>query len=162
MYNEMTYFNSVVEKVEDLLPLIDKWGGPDTFPHMAAGWAAAFDAPFTWTKQVASTSAAPATARSYTGRRASTRRAACAASSRTSSTSLPRSWRPPVCRNPRSSMAHHRRRLRGPASSTPSTMRRHRAHDTVFRDVRQSGDLSRGLAGPHHPPRGMATTNCRR
>jgi Sulfatase len=44
----------VVEKVEDLLPLIDKWGGPQTFPHMAAGWAVAFDAPFSWTKQVAS------------------------------------------------------------------------------------------------------------
>jgi arylsulfatase A-like enzyme len=54
MYNEMTYFNQVTEKVEDLLPLIDKWGGPETFPHMAAGWAVAFDAPFTWTKQVAS------------------------------------------------------------------------------------------------------------
>jgi len=54
MYNEMTYFNDVTEKVEDLLPLIDKWGGPETFPHMAAGWAVAFDAPFSWTKQVAS------------------------------------------------------------------------------------------------------------
>ena len=54
MYNEMTYFNGVAEKVEDLIPLIDKWGGPETFPHMAAGWAVAFDAPFTWTKQVAS------------------------------------------------------------------------------------------------------------
>lgn len=54
MYNEMTYFNNVTEKVEDLLPLIDDWGGPETFPHMAAGWAVAFDSPFTWTKQVAS------------------------------------------------------------------------------------------------------------
>ena len=54
MYNEMTYFNGVAEKVEDLIPLIDKWGGPETFPHMSAGWAVAFDAPFSWTKQVAS------------------------------------------------------------------------------------------------------------
>jgi arylsulfatase A-like enzyme len=54
MYNEMTYFNGVEEKVEDLIPLIDKWGGPDTFPHMSAGWAVAFDTPFKWTKQVAS------------------------------------------------------------------------------------------------------------
>ena len=54
LYNEMTYFNGVTEKVEDLIPLIDKWGGPETFPHMAAGWAVAFDAPFKWTKQVAS------------------------------------------------------------------------------------------------------------
>jgi len=54
MYNEMTYFNGVEEKVEDLVPLIDEWGSEGTFPHMAAGWAVAFDAPFTWTKQVAS------------------------------------------------------------------------------------------------------------
>lgn len=54
MYNEMTYFNGVAERVEDLIPLIDKWGGPETFPHMSAGWAVAFDTPFTWTKQVAS------------------------------------------------------------------------------------------------------------
>jgi len=54
MYNEMTYFNGVEEKVEDLIPLMDKWGSEETFPHMAAGWAVAFDAPFTWTKQVAS------------------------------------------------------------------------------------------------------------
>jgi arylsulfatase len=54
MYNEMTYFNGVQEKVEDLLPLIDKWGSKETFPHMAAGWAVAFDSPFKWTKQVAS------------------------------------------------------------------------------------------------------------
>ena len=54
MFNEMTYFNDVQEHVPDLLKVIDEWGGPDTYPHMAAGWAVAFDAPFTWTKQVAS------------------------------------------------------------------------------------------------------------
>ena len=54
MFNEMTYFNGVREKVEDLLPLLDVWGSPETFPHMAAGWAVAFDSPFAWTKQVAS------------------------------------------------------------------------------------------------------------
>jgi len=41
----MTYFNGVAEQVEDLIPLIDKLGGPETFPHMAAGWAVAFDTP---------------------------------------------------------------------------------------------------------------------
>ncbi|MBA7553236.1 hypothetical protein ES705_45826 [subsurface metagenome] len=50
----MTYFNYVEEKVEDLIPLMDDWGLENTFPHMAAGWAVAFDAPFMWTKQVAS------------------------------------------------------------------------------------------------------------
>lgn len=54
MYNEMTYFNQVTETVEELLPRLDEWGGPETFPHMAAGWAVAFDSPFAWTKQVAS------------------------------------------------------------------------------------------------------------
>jgi arylsulfatase len=54
MFNEYTYFNGVAEQVSDMLPLIDRWGGPDTYPHMAAGWAVALNAPFTWVKQVAS------------------------------------------------------------------------------------------------------------
>ena len=54
MYSEMTYFNGVQEKVEDMLKLIDKWGGPETYPHMAAGWAMALDAPFAWMKQIPS------------------------------------------------------------------------------------------------------------
>ena len=54
MFNEMTYFNGVAEQVPDLVKLSDKWGSPETYPHMAAGWAVAFDTPFMWTKQVAS------------------------------------------------------------------------------------------------------------
>jgi len=54
MFNEMTYFNGVQETVPDMLKNMDKWGGPETFPHMAAGWAVAGDTPFMWTKQVAS------------------------------------------------------------------------------------------------------------
>ena len=54
MYSEMTYFNLVHETVEDMLKHLDQWGGPMTYPHMAAGWAVAFDSPFMWTKQVAS------------------------------------------------------------------------------------------------------------
>lgn len=53
MYNEMTYFNGVLETVPEMLKSIDKWGDPDTFPHMAAGWAVAGNTPFMWTKQVA-------------------------------------------------------------------------------------------------------------
>jgi arylsulfatase A-like enzyme len=30
------------------------WGSDKTYPHMAAGWAWAFDTPFKWTKQAAS------------------------------------------------------------------------------------------------------------
>jgi arylsulfatase A-like enzyme len=54
MFNEYTYFNGVQEKVEDMLKKIDQWGGPETYPHMAAGWAVGFDAPFAWMKQVPS------------------------------------------------------------------------------------------------------------
>jgi arylsulfatase len=56
LYNEMTFFNAEPKgsDVEFMLNYYDKWGGPETFPHMAAGWAVAFDSPFAWTKQVAS------------------------------------------------------------------------------------------------------------
>jgi arylsulfatase A-like enzyme len=54
MFNEMTYFNGVPETVPDMLKHIDEWGSESTYPHYAAGWAVAMDAPFQWTKQVAS------------------------------------------------------------------------------------------------------------
>jgi arylsulfatase len=54
LFNEYCYFNGVEERVEDMLKVMDKWGSPETYPHMAAGWAVAFDTPFMWTKQVAS------------------------------------------------------------------------------------------------------------
>jgi arylsulfatase len=54
MFSEMTYFNGVQETVEGILKHYDDLGGPMSYPHMAAGWAVAGDAPFTWTKQVAS------------------------------------------------------------------------------------------------------------
>jgi len=54
MFSEMTYFNAVVETVPDMLKHYDDWGSPSTYPHMAAGWAVALDAPFAYTKQVGS------------------------------------------------------------------------------------------------------------
>lgn len=54
MFNENTYFNGVSEQVADMLKHLDQWGGPETYPHMAAGWAVALDTPYQWTKQVAS------------------------------------------------------------------------------------------------------------
>jgi arylsulfatase A-like enzyme len=54
LYNEMTYFNYVPETVPDMLKHYDEWGSPSTYPHFSAGWAIAMDAPFAWTKQVAS------------------------------------------------------------------------------------------------------------
>ncbi|HTG31054.1 MAG TPA: arylsulfatase [Methylomirabilota bacterium] len=54
MFNEMTFFNNVPETVPDMLKHYDEWGGPTTYPHMAAGWAVAGDTPFMWTKQIPS------------------------------------------------------------------------------------------------------------
>jgi arylsulfatase A-like enzyme len=54
MFNEYTYFNGVAETVPDLLKVMDEWGGPETYPHMASGWSVALNAPFGWMKQVAS------------------------------------------------------------------------------------------------------------
>jgi arylsulfatase A-like enzyme len=54
MFSEMTYFNNVQETVQDMLKHYDEWGGPTTYPHMAAGWAVAGDTPFMWTKQMPS------------------------------------------------------------------------------------------------------------
>jgi len=56
LFNELTYFNAEPKgsDVEFMLQHYDTWGDPSTYPHMAAGWAVAFDSPFTWTKQVAS------------------------------------------------------------------------------------------------------------
>jgi len=54
MFQEMTYFSGVAETVPDMLKHYDDWGGPSTYPHFSAGWAVAMDAPFSYTKQVAS------------------------------------------------------------------------------------------------------------
>jgi len=54
MFSEMTYFNNVEETVQEMLKHYDDWGGPGTYPHMAAGWAVAGDTPFMWTKQIPS------------------------------------------------------------------------------------------------------------
>ncbi len=54
MYQEMTYFSGVPETVPDMLKHYNEWGSPSTYPHFSAGWAVAMDAPFSYTKQVAS------------------------------------------------------------------------------------------------------------
>jgi arylsulfatase len=53
-YNEMMALNGIVGNAEQMMGHIDDWGGPDTFPHFAIGWAWAGNTPFQWTKQVAS------------------------------------------------------------------------------------------------------------
>jgi arylsulfatase len=54
MFSEMSYFNAIPETVPDMLKHYDEWGSDRTYPHFSAGWAVAMDAPFTWTKQMAS------------------------------------------------------------------------------------------------------------
>ncbi|MCL5776909.1 arylsulfatase [Limibaculum sp. FT325] len=54
LYNEMTYFNGGQLTVDELLAFSDRWGSPETYPHMAAGWATLFNTPFGWMKQVGS------------------------------------------------------------------------------------------------------------
>jgi arylsulfatase len=53
-FNEMTAFNGVPQTLADQLKYLDKWGGPETYPHFAAGWAVAGNTPFAWSKQIAS------------------------------------------------------------------------------------------------------------
>ena len=158
MYNEMTYFNGVTEKVEDLIPLIDKWGGPETFPHMAAGWAVAFDTPF-YVDQ-----AGGVRLRRHPQRDGHPLAAGHQGERRPAQ---------PV-------LARHRHRADHPGGREPAAAeererrgadahRRHQhalhlqrcegagaAQDAVLRDVRQSRDLQRWLAGSHHPPRAVA------
>ncbi|QYZ70668.1 arylsulfatase [Neotabrizicola shimadae] len=52
--NEFTYFNNVEPTVEELLPYLDRWGGPETLPNWAGGWAMVFNTPYEYVKQVAS------------------------------------------------------------------------------------------------------------
>jgi arylsulfatase len=53
-YNEMMALNGISGTYDQMAPHVDDWGGPDTFPHYAIGWAWATNTPFQWTKQVAS------------------------------------------------------------------------------------------------------------
>ncbi len=52
--NEFTFFNGVQVPVKDQYLWYPFWGSERTFPHFAAGWAWAMDAPFKWVKQVPS------------------------------------------------------------------------------------------------------------
>ena len=53
-YNEMMALNGIVGNAAQMMDHIDTWGGPETYPHFAVGWAHAGNTPFQWTKQVAS------------------------------------------------------------------------------------------------------------
>jgi len=51
-WNWGNMLNGRQEELAEQLQYYDRWGGPETYPHMAVGWAIAFDAPFAYTKQV--------------------------------------------------------------------------------------------------------------
>jgi arylsulfatase A-like enzyme len=55
-FNEMINFNgaAALETPEFMTARLDDFGGPDSYNHYAVGWAHAMDAPYQWTKQVAS------------------------------------------------------------------------------------------------------------
>jgi len=52
--SELLTFNGITLPVADQMKFYDAWGTSQTFPHMAVGWAWAFDTPFKWTKQIPS------------------------------------------------------------------------------------------------------------
>ncbi len=52
--NENLFFNGIAERWQDNLEAIDEIGGPKHFNHFPSSWAHAMNAPFQWTKQVAS------------------------------------------------------------------------------------------------------------
>ena len=54
-FNTYAGYNGLTEvPLEANMAHYDDWGAQGTEPHMAVGWAWAFDTPFQWTKQVAS------------------------------------------------------------------------------------------------------------
>ena len=100
LFNEMTYFNGVPETVPEILKHFDDLGGPNSYPHYAAGWAVAGDTPFTWTKQVAGSYGGCRNRWSSTGPRGSRPRAKCGRSGITSSTSRRPFSKRPACPSP--------------------------------------------------------------
>ena len=124
-------FNSAIDGNggEDLkttqaqLAQLDNWGGPESYPHYAVGWAHAMCTPYQWTKQVAS---------HWGGTRNGTivhwpahiqARVSCAISSTMSSMSPRRCWRRPGCPSRSRSTASPRSRCTAPACATASTTR---------------------------------------
>ena len=53
-FNELVGLNGLQENFEDVYKHKEEWGDPSTYPHFATAWAVGSNAPFAWTKQVAS------------------------------------------------------------------------------------------------------------
>jgi arylsulfatase len=54
LYSEYAVLNGIHPTVEQNMRFYDVWGTNDTYPHFAVPWAWAMDAPYQWTKEVAS------------------------------------------------------------------------------------------------------------
>ena len=52
--SEVLQFNGVEIPVAEQMKFYDAWGSDQTYPHMAVGWAWAFDTPYKWVKQIPS------------------------------------------------------------------------------------------------------------
>ena len=130
LFNEFSYFNGFDEPLEIQLERIDLLGGPMAFNHYAAGWAVAGDAPFTWTKQIASSYGGTRNPLGGSiGRTGSKRRTEFARNGTMSWISPRRSWRQRVCRSRDQSTAPSKFRCRASAWSIafdgPSAPDRH-------------------------------------
>ena len=53
-FSEVAFFNGLQPSVDVQMKFYDLWGTEETYNHMSAGWAWAFDTPFDWFKQNAS------------------------------------------------------------------------------------------------------------
>jgi arylsulfatase A-like enzyme len=53
-FSEVAFFNGVQPSIDVNMKFYDVWGTEETYNHMSAGWAWAFDTPFDWFKQNAS------------------------------------------------------------------------------------------------------------
>ena len=54
LLNEMTVFNAIPENFDTVFARMNQLGSDKTYNHYPIGWAHAMDAPYQWTKQIAS------------------------------------------------------------------------------------------------------------
>ena len=154
MFSEMTYFNGVQETVQEMLKHYDEWGGPSTYPHMAAGWAVAGDTPFMWTKQIPSNYGGtrngmivswPKRIKATNQVRSQWHHVIDVAPTVLEAASLP---------EPKSVNGTVQSPIEGVSMlyTFDKPDAEEHAQDPVFRDLRQSRHLSRRLVCRHHPP----------
>jgi arylsulfatase A-like enzyme len=82
-YNEMMALNGIPGNASQMMPHLDDWGGPNTFPHFAIGWAHAGNTPFNGQNKLLRTSVGHGMVWSFIGLTASNRKARYVRSLRT-------------------------------------------------------------------------------